>query len=139
VFSSRSDWQASARLRLGYAWGPWLAYVTGGAAFTDVRVSTNFVGVGALFPASIVSNTQTFVGGTVGGGFEYMINRNLSLGVEGRYSDYGNGSYGLGSVAIFSTASGLPFSNVTSSARLSTWEVTGRLNYHWNSPVVAKY
>jgi outer membrane immunogenic protein len=139
TFSSRSDWQASARLRLGYAWGPWLAYVTGGAAFTDVRLSTNFVGAGALFPPSVASNTQTLVGGTIGGGFEYMINRNLSLGVEGRYSDYGTESYGLGSLAIFSTASGLPLSNVSSSARLNTWEVTGRLNYHWNNPVVAKY
>lgn len=143
TFDSKSDWQASARLRVGYAWGPWLAYVTGGAAFTNVRLSTNFVpGANPVaFPASAASDSQTLVGGTIGGGLEYMISRNLSIGVEGRYSDYGRENYGLGSVAIFSTASGLPFANVTSRADLNTWEVTGRLNWHfdWTSPIVAKY
>lgn len=142
-FDSKSDWQASARLRVGYAWGPWLAYVTGGVAFTNVRLSTNFVpGANPVaFPASAASDSQTLVGGTIGGGVEYMISRNLSIGVEGRYSDYGSENYGLGSVAIFSTTSGLPFSNVTSRTDLNTWEVTGRLNWHfdWTSPIVAKY
>ena len=98
AFNSKSDWQASARLRLGYASGPWLAYITGGAAFTGVTLSTSFI-PGAnpvLFPASVASSTQTLVGGTVGAGLEYLLSRNLSLGVEGRYSGYGKESYPLG-------------------------------------------
>ena len=39
-FDYRSDWQASARGRLGYAWDRMLLYVTGGAAFTNVKVGT---------------------------------------------------------------------------------------------------
>jgi outer membrane immunogenic protein len=143
LFDSKSDWQASARIRVGYAWGPWLAYVTGGAAFTNIKLSTNFVaGANPVnFPASAASDSQTLVGGTIGGGVEYMISRNLSIGVEGRYSDYGRETYGLGSVAILPVGSGLPFSNVTSRADLNTWEVTGRLNWHfdWTSPIVARY
>jgi outer membrane immunogenic protein len=133
TFDSRADWQASARLRVGYAWGPWLAYVTGGAAFTSVKLNTNFV-AGAnpvLFPASTATDSQTLVGGTIGGGVEYMISRNLSIGVEGRYTDYGSENYGLGSLFILSTASGLPAANVTGHVSLNTWEVTGRLNWHF--------
>jgi outer membrane immunogenic protein len=143
MFNSKSDWQASVRLRVGYALGPWLAYVTGGAAFTDVTLSTNFIAGASpvLFPASVASSSQTFFGGTVGAGAEYMFNRNWSLGVEGRYTGYGKESYSLGTLNIFSTASGLPTSAVTSSVNLNTWQVTGRLNYHldWGGPMVAGY
>ncbi len=42
TFDIRSDWQASARGRVGYAWDRWMLYATGGAAFTNVKVGANF-------------------------------------------------------------------------------------------------
>ena len=141
-FAARSDWQASIRGRLGYAWGPWLAYVTGGAAFTEVEVSTAFgASPSGVFPASAFSYRQTLVGGTIGAGLEYGITRNVSLGVEGRYTSYGSKTADLGSLAVFNTPTGLVFSRVSSSVNMNTFEVTGRLNWRfdWGGPVVARY
>ena len=60
-FDIRSDWQASARGRIGYAWDRTMIYATGGAAFTNVKVGANFpVFVGAVvFPATIASDSKT--------------------------------------------------------------------------------
>ena len=47
VFAVESKWQASLRGRIGYAaWDRTLLYVTGGAAFTNVKATANLVGVG---------------------------------------------------------------------------------------------
>ena len=137
-FEAKSDWEASARLRVGYAWGPLLAYATGGVAFTDFRVSTAF-GASGVFPGSSATSNKTLIGGTIGGGLEYAIGHNLSLGVEGRYTDYGGSTANLGSLAVFGPP--FVFSAVSSRSDLNSWEVTGRLNWRfdWGAPVVAKY
>src|ERR1044072_1358787 len=57
-FEWRSRWESSARGRIGYAWDRWMLYVTGGAAFTNLEVNTNFIAVttgGFAFPATISS------------------------------------------------------------------------------------
>src|SRR5215468_3235821 len=43
TFELRSDWQASARGRVGYAVDRTLFYVTGGAAFTEIRAFSSWV------------------------------------------------------------------------------------------------
>ena len=138
-FEGKSDWQGSVRLRTGYAWGSWLAYVTGGVALTDVRVRTNFLAVAGL-PASVASSSRTLTGGTIGGGLEYALSRNLSIGVEGRYTDYGSSNAGLGTVAVL-PGPPLVFAPVSSRVDMNTFEVTGRLNWRfdWGAPVVARY
>ena len=50
-----AGWQASARGRIGYAFDRTLFYVTGGAAFTNVRVGSNFI-VAGIFPATVASD-----------------------------------------------------------------------------------
>jgi outer membrane immunogenic protein len=82
------NWLASVRGRLGYAWGPSLLYVTGGAAWADVGYSadaspTGFAAGCCAFPASF-GNTRS--GWTIGGGFEHMITGNWS--VRGEYLYY---------------------------------------------------
>ena len=58
--------------------------MTGGVAFSDSQVSTAFgASPSGVFPASAFTSRQVLVGGTIGGGFEYGITRNLSLGIEG--------------------------------------------------------
>ena len=141
-FQDKAGWQASARLRVGYAWDRWLVYVTGGAAFTELKVSTDFIASG-LFPASVVSRSRTLTGATVGGGVEYAISRNLSFGVEGRYTDYGGSNAALGTIGVFNTdpvGFNPVFAPVTSRVEMNAWEVTGRLNWRfdWGAPIIAK-
>jgi outer membrane immunogenic protein len=146
TFDIRSDWQASARGRIGYAFDRTLLYVTGGAAFTNVKVGANFPiftsVAGTVFPATVASDSKTLVGATVGGGFEYAFTNNWSFGVEGRYSWYGNQTFSAGSLATVNVGAGVfQFAPVTQTLRIETFEVTARLNwkFDWGDPVVARY
>lgn len=78
-FETEVDWLASARLRVGYAIGDVLPFVTGGvaAARWEHRI---FDSVAENF-----STEQTTVGGVAGGGVEMMWADNWILGVEGLY------------------------------------------------------
>jgi outer membrane immunogenic protein len=127
-FTVKSDWQGSVRGRLGYAWDRTLLYVTGGLALTGVKTSSNFVVFG-IDPATAGSQTKTLAGATLGGGLEQMVTRNVSLGVEGRYSWYGSQTFNTGTVAL----AGPPpvFSSVSQTFKLNTAEVLGKINYHF--------
>ena len=119
-----------------------LFYVTGGAAFTGVRASSNFVPFG-IFPGTLASETKTLTGGTIGAGVEYAVTNNLTLGMEGRYSYYGSERFNAGSVAIIS----VPGAAVTflrtdafRDIRVETGEILFKANYKFGpSAVVAKY
>jgi outer membrane immunogenic protein len=137
VFDIRSRWQASARGRIGYAWDRLLIYATGGAAFTDVTVGTNFIATttgGVAFPATVGSVSKTLVGATVGGGFEYAFTNNFSAGIEGRYSWYGQQTFAGGPVAtVFTPGIAGPgvftFAPSSQTYKLDTFEVMGKLNF----------
>jgi outer membrane immunogenic protein len=77
-----SRWQASLRGRLGYALGPTLLYVTGGAAFADLDYAS-------FTPAVRESFRATEVGWTVGGGLEFAFTPSWSTRIEYRYTDFG--------------------------------------------------
>src|ERR1700737_2012867 len=79
TFEIRSDWQASVRGRIGYAWDRTLLYATGGVRFTDVSAYTNWIPVG-VFPGVITSQTKTLVGATVGAGVEHAFTDNFTVG-----------------------------------------------------------
>jgi outer membrane immunogenic protein len=77
-------WLATARGRLGVAHDLWLFYVTGGAAFGNVKNSVqNPVAVAPI------SESKTRVGWTAGGGIERRIASNWTIRAEGRYVDLG--------------------------------------------------
>jgi outer membrane immunogenic protein len=131
-FDISSRWQASVRGRIGYAWDRWMLYVTGGAAFTNVVVGANFpIFVGAVtFPATVASESKTLFGPTLGGGLEYAITNNWSVGIEGRYSWYGNQTFNSGLVAVLpAVGGGFVFSPATQTMKIETAEVTARLNF----------
>jgi outer membrane immunogenic protein len=117
VFSVDSNWQASLRGRIGYAgWDRTLLYITGGAAWTQITGTASLVGVG------IFSSDRTVTGGTVGAGIEYAFTNNISLGVEGRWTFYGNQAFNGGTLA------GVPVTNTIS---LDTAEVMGKINFRF--------
>jgi outer membrane immunogenic protein len=82
------EWLASIRGRFGYAWGPTLLYVTGGAAWSRVNYTAAAVpGISAIGCCSDSANfSETRSGWTIGAGYEAMITSNWS--VRGEYLYY---------------------------------------------------
>ena len=79
------DWLGTARGRLGYAADRFMPFITGGAAFGDIKTSTpGFAGA-----------TQTNVGWTVGAGLEFAIAQNWTAKAEYLYVDLGKFNCGL--------------------------------------------
>ncbi|MDQ0393164.1 outer membrane protein [Labrys monachus] len=78
----RTDLQGSARVRAGYAIDKLLIYTTGGVAFANAKLSTNGAGP-----------SNTHVGWTIGGGFEYAFTDNWIGRAEVRYSDFEKKNY----------------------------------------------
>ena len=77
--SVETEWLATVRGRIGYAWDRWLPYFTGGGAFGDVKM-TGSTGN---------SQTDTRAGWTVGAGVEWAFMGNWSAKLEYLYVDLG--------------------------------------------------
>jgi outer membrane immunogenic protein len=117
AFTVESNWQASLRGRIGYAaWERTLLYVTGGVAWTNVKGTASLVGIGTF------TNDTTVTGGTVGVGLEYAFTNNISLGIEGRWSFYGDQTFNGGT---------LIGAAVTDKVSLDTAEVMGKINFRF--------
>jgi outer membrane immunogenic protein len=102
-----TDWEASARARLGYARGPILIYVTGGVAFADVNVTASDSGTLHTSSGTFQEGTGTFdnlskvddiqIGWTAGGGIEWAVHNCFTIGIEGRHADFGSETYNFNS------------------------------------------
>ena len=76
---TKNTWLGTARARLGYAgWTRWLPYVTGGAAFGNIKMTS-----------STGSEAHSRTGWTAGGGLEYAIYSAWSVKAEYLYVDLG--------------------------------------------------
>jgi len=106
---TRQDWFGTTRGRIGYAFGRWLPYVTGGAAYGDIKALQ-----------SNGTSTATNLGWTAGAGVEYSINRNWSAKAEYLHLD-------LGTAGFFSAANGASTLSVPATDNL----VRAGINYHW--------
>jgi outer membrane immunogenic protein len=140
-FELRSDWQASARGRIGYAMDRTLFYGTAGAAFTEVRAFTNWApGFG---PGVISTQTRTLTGVTVGAGVEHAVTDNFTLGLEGRYSWYERQRFDIGVVPvglIVGAAVVVVNAPAYRDIRLETGEIMFKANWKFGpTAVVAKY
>ena len=118
-FADNINYLASVRGRLGWALGSWLLYGTGGVAFIDT--DNDFAVVSADDGLFNFSNSNTDTGYVVGGGLEYKLAPQLSLGVEGLY-------YGFGSESSNLVAGDEPF---VLKEEEDFAVVRGRLNYHF--------
>jgi outer membrane immunogenic protein len=131
----KSDWSASVRARGGIALGSWLFYATGGAAFTDVNLSsgtTISTSSGSIGTPADARSSESYAGYTVGVGGEYAFSDYVSIGVEYRYSDYGRESFTTAIVDLRPTVANTTF-NTTTSVGLTSQQVTGRLNIRFGS------
>jgi outer membrane protein OmpA-like peptidoglycan-associated protein len=136
-FRASSDYNASIRGRLGYAWGPALLYGTAGVAFANANMRANYaartVG-GVVVPGSTASDSTTLIGPTYGGGVEYAVTPNISVGAEYRYTDYGHDSLNLGRVAT--AGAGGAVATAAGSGRIGLRDNTAllKVNYRFNAP-----
>jgi outer membrane immunogenic protein len=146
-FELHSDWQASARGRVGYAQDRALFYVTGGAAFTEVRSYTSWAATAVPLvlarAALVATDDRTLTGWTIGAGVEWAATNNITLGLEGRYSDYGTQRFNSGVVTTLVGGGVAAPTTVVSQTyrdvRIETGEVMAKVNYKFGGPVVAKY
>jgi outer membrane immunogenic protein len=84
------NWLSTVRGRLGYAADRFMPFITGGAAFGDIRASTpGFAGA---------SNTEA--GWTVGAGLEFAIAGNWTAKAEYLYVDLGKFNCGISCGAL---------------------------------------
>jgi outer membrane immunogenic protein len=81
---TRNSWLATARGRIGYAWDRWLPYLTGGAAFGDIKMT----------PFAAASESKIKVGWTAGVGVEYAFMGAWSAKIEYLYADLGKATCG---------------------------------------------
>jgi len=79
----------SARVRLGYAMDRFLPYVTGGAAFENLEISSKKDG------KVVARDNKTRVGYTLGAGLDYAITDKWIGKVEYQFMDFGKKSYDL--------------------------------------------
>ena len=85
AYETKTDWQASIRGRFGYAFGDWLLYATGGAAFAHIKYDY----IDAV-PAATEEDSSIRTGWTVGGGVDWRFAPKWFARVEYRYADFGD-------------------------------------------------
>lgn len=91
TFSVDADWFSSVTGRVGYAVDRWLLYADGGAVWARETYSAQLGAFPVLFQAR-----DTRLGWTVGGGVEYVIDRNWSVRGEYSYMNFETGRNGSG-------------------------------------------
>jgi outer membrane immunogenic protein len=124
--SFQSNSLFTLRGRLGFAESSVLAYVTGGLALTDFRVTNSSDNPNALGDFGGASNSDRRAGWTVGGGLEWAVTDRWT--VKGEYL-----FVNLGSVATWSPATGPGFAGYSSgpgtSSDLTAHVARGGVNY----------
>jgi outer membrane immunogenic protein len=123
-----TSWLATVRGRLGYAANNWLFFVTGGAAFTDLRGNFAFSDTFAN-AAESASFSDTKTGYTVGGGVEAGLWGNWSVKAEYLYANFGTVS--ATSTNLTTTIGAFPASAFTHSFDLKTSIARAALNYRF--------
>ena len=132
AYNQKMEWFGTVRGRLGYSIGSSLFYATGGFAYGNVK--TSLLGSAGGTPID-QSFSRTKTGYAVGGGIESPFDlfgwfgKNWTSKTEYLFVDLGraNDSFTVGGTTVnFST-------------RAQEHMLRTGLNYHFNSPVVAKY
>jgi outer membrane immunogenic protein len=114
--TARVDWLSTIRGRLGYSFGNWMIYGTGGLAVAQ-QDSTNTTQAplgGGVNAFEVGSKSDVRLGYTVGGGVEYALSRNWTVKGEYLYTSLDNFNYvstsqAENSAAFHTASSGVKF------------------------------
>lgn len=132
IFSQNISWQVEWVGRLGLPVHRTLLYGLAGIAVTQSTLKSTIISVtqsNIVYPATFGSDSKVLVGGAVGAGADYAVASNIQLGIEYRYSFYGNQSYPLGLNAVGPVGVPYVYSPVNGKMNLNTNQVVLRLNY----------
>ena len=128
--SVKTDWMWTLRPRIGYAWGPWLGYITGGLGVTDARVSIGYSDNRDPPNLASFTHSSTRTGGVIGLGGAWMFAPGWSGKLEWLYSDFGTVS---GSVPVVGP-NGNNFAVITSSGNVRANVLRVGVDYHFGGP-----
>jgi outer membrane immunogenic protein len=140
AYDATLPWFGTVRGRVGYSVGSTLFYATGGYAYGNIKtkIAANF-GTGPV--SAEFSNTKG--GWTVGGGIETpftflvgVLGNNWTSKTEYLYVDLGTQT---GVSAVPAVVGGPATLALSNSTQVHEHIFRTGLNYHFNSPVVAKY
>jgi outer membrane immunogenic protein len=107
--STEQSWLGTTRARLGYAFGNFLPYVTGGVAYGNIKAMQ-----------ATGTSTDNKAGWTAGAGVEYGITKNWSAKAEYLHIDLGTATF-MGAASRTNTLT-VPITEDL---------VRAGLNYHW--------
>ncbi|HEX2549350.1 MAG TPA: outer membrane beta-barrel protein [Gammaproteobacteria bacterium] len=123
-FKTKTRWENSYRLRLGYVYRNWLFYGTAGISRINFHLSANLLDTNGETIDDTEGRTST--GETIGFGTEYALTRYWSVGLEYRYAIYPGKNIHLQSLTV---ADGVT-TPVTASVRgLNTNQVLFKVNF----------
>jgi outer membrane immunogenic protein len=126
VFNNDQRAIASITARVGYTWGPGLAYIKGGYAYSDNSDTLTFAGV----PVGFALDTSHRDGYAIGAGVEYMFAPNWSAKAEYQYYNFGDTRFVAPAVLI-------PFGTFHNDEHTLKLGVNYRFNFA--APVVGRY
>ena len=139
---AKLDYLGTLRARVGVSFGSGLLYATGGLAYGGTKLSGGVIADALPAASWSGSSSSTAVGWTLGGGFEYMFNRNFSVKAEYLYYDLGDETVtalGNGVVRGVPALDGIDY---VAKADFTGSIVRVGLNYRFggsSAPVVARY
>jgi outer membrane immunogenic protein len=123
-FATSIDWTATAALRLGMSWDDSLIYVRGGYAAGKIAVFHSDT-VDGFYDSDDIHN-----GFVVGAGFEHMIGKDVSVGLEYNYIDLASKDQS----GVCACAGGGGPGTVVNDVSAQLHTVTARLNWYLYHP-----
>jgi outer membrane immunogenic protein len=117
---TKSDWFATIRGRIGYAFDRWLPYITAGGAYGNITATNSNPGRGS-------ASAEEF-GWTAGAGLEYAFLGNWTAKIEYLYLDLDKFSCGTACSAVVPN-------EVSYQANI----VRAGLNYKFSGPIFSRY
>ncbi len=124
--TDKLTWFGTTRGRVGYAWGNWMVYATGGAAYGGVGTSGTESFTGGIVPLLNLANTTTTrLGWTAGAGIEGQLVGKWTWKVEYLYMDLGTTNL------AFAEPPPLSPGNVTQALRFTDNIVRVGVNLHF--------
>lgn len=131
---ARMNWYGTARARVGWTAGSFLFYGTGGLAYGNVSLTSNYnlgaIGQSIGVPALNQQTSSVRAGWVAGAGVEYRINHNLSVNFEYQYVDLGITS--LAGLSAPPPNQTLTSSNATVHTQFQA--ITIGMNWHFGAP-----
>jgi outer membrane immunogenic protein len=104
TFKTKTRWENSYRLRMGYVYRNWLLYGTAGVSRIAFQVTGNLLSPDATNNSVMVDTVKkTSTGETVGVGTEVILSKYWSVGLEYRYSMYPGKNYHMDDLTVNSS------------------------------------